>query len=58
MTFLNWCLELMDLCYCRIPPEEEYRRENTDDTIVPTDFIPINENKHNNPFDSQFTRNA
>ena len=46
-----------------ILPEDEYKRENTDDTIVPTDFIPVNENKHNNPFDTdnqfrQFIRNT
>ena len=46
-----------------ILPEDEYKKENTDDTIVPTDFIPVNENKHNNPFDtdnqfSQFIRNT
>ena len=54
---------LLDVCYCMTIPEVEYKRENTDDTIVPTDFIPINENKHNNPFDtdnqfSQFIRNT
>jgi len=42
--------------------EDEYKRENTDDTIVPDDFIPVNESYHQNPFDtgnqfSQFTRN-
>ena len=26
-----------------ILPEDEYKRENTDDTIVPTHLIPINE---------------
>ena len=46
-----------------ILPEDEYKRENTDDTIVPNDFIPINEDKHNNPFDTdnqfnQFIRNT
>ena len=35
-----------------IIPEDEYTRENTDDTIVPTDFIPINVNNHQNPFDT------
>ena len=34
-----------------ILPEDEYKRENTDDTIVPTDFIPINENKHARAFE-------
>ena len=63
MTFLRWCLELMDLCYCRTLPEDEDKRENTDDTILPVDFIPMNENNHQNPFDtdtqlSQFIRNT
>ena len=43
MRFFKWLLES---CYCMILPEDEYKRENTDDTIVPNDFIPINENKH------------
>ena len=60
MRFFKW---LLDVCYCMIIPEDEYNRENTDDTIVPTDFIPINQNKHNNPFDtdnqfSLFIRNT
>ena len=60
MRFFKWLLEV---CYCMILPENEYKRENTDDTVAPTDFIPINENTHNNPFDtdnqlSQFTRNT
>ena len=43
-------------------PEDEYKRENTHDTIVPADFIPVNESYHQNPFNtgsqwSQFTRN-
>ena len=46
-----------------IIPEDEYKRENTDDTIVPTDFIPVSENKRNNPLDtdnqfSQFIHNT
>ena len=55
MSFFKWLLES---CYCMILPEDEYERENTDDTIVPTGFIPINEYKHNNPFDtdSQFSQ--
>ena len=53
----------MEVCYCMIVPEDEHKRENTDDTILPDDFIPVNENKHQNPFDtgnqfSQFTRNT
>ena len=43
---------MLECCYCMIIPEDEYKRENTDDTIVPLDFIPVNENKHNNPFDT------
>ena len=63
MRFLKWCLELMDLCYCRILPEDEFKRENSDDTILPDDFIPVNERAHQNPFDTdyqfnQFTRNT
>ena len=60
MRFFKWLLEC---CYCMILPEDEYKRENTDDTIVPADFIPVNESYHQNPFDagsqwSQFTRNT
>ena len=40
MRFFKWLLEC---CYCMIIPEDEYKRENTNDTVVPTDFIPINE---------------
>ena len=59
MRFFKWILEY---CYCMIVPEDEYKREHTDDTILPDDFIPVNENNHQNPFDtgnqfSQFTRN-
>ena len=43
-------------------PEDEYKRKITDDTIVPDDFIPVNESYHQNPFDtgsqwSHFTGN-
>ena len=60
MRLLTWFL---DVCYCMIIPEDEYKRENTDNTIVPTDFTQINENNHQNPFDtdnqlSQFIRNT
>ena len=60
MRFCKWLLEC---CYCMIIPEDEYKRENTNDTIAPTDFIPVNENNHQNPFDSdyqfnQFIRNT
>ena len=44
-------------------PRRRLKIENTDDTILPTDFIPINENTLNNPFDtynqlSQLIRNT
>ena len=35
-----------------IIPEDEYKKRNTDDTILPYDFIPVNENNHQNPFDT------
>ena len=59
MKLFKWFLEC---CYCMVISEDEYKRENTEDTIVPDDFIPINESYHQNPFDtgsqwSQFTRN-
>ena len=54
MRFFKWLLEF---CYCMIVPEDEYKRENTDDTILPDDFIPVNENKHQNPFDSDYSFN-
>ena len=46
-----------------IMPEVEYNQENTNDTIVPDDFMPFNENYHQHPFDSdssfnQFIRNT
>ena len=57
MRFFLW---LLDICYCL--PEDEYRKENTDDTIVPDDFIPVNENNHDITFNgsewSQFIRNT
>ena len=60
MRFCKWLLEL---CYCMIIPEDEYKRENTDATTLPIDFIPINENNHQNPFETdnqfiQFIRNT
>ena len=46
----------MDLCYCRVMPEDdEITRDNTDDTILPPDFIPVNEAQHQNPFDTSYS---
>ena len=46
-------MELLDLCYCRVLPEDiEMARDNTNDTILPPDFIPVNEAQHQNPFDT------
>ena len=39
MRFQKWFLEF---CNCMDIPEDEYKRENTHDTIVPSDFIPVN----------------
>ena len=44
---------MTDLCYDRVMPEDdEITRDNTDDTILPPDFIPVNETQHQNPFDT------
>ena len=51
MTFLKYWMEIMDLCYFRVmPDDDEITRDNTDDTILPPDFIPVNEAQHQNPF--------
>ena len=56
MTFLKYWMEFMDLCYCRVLPEDdEITRDNTDDTILPPDFIPVNEAQHQNPFDTSYS---
>ena len=56
MTFLKYFMQILDLCYCRVLPEDnEIARENTNETIVPPDFIPVNEAKHQNPFDTAFS---
>ena len=53
MTFLKYFMEVLDLCDCRVLPEDdELIRDNTDDTILPPDFIPVNEAQYQNPFDT------
>ena len=53
MTFLKYFMEFLDFCYCRVlPDDDELTRANTDDTILPPDFIPVNEAQHQNPFDT------
>ena len=50
MTFLKYWMEIMDLCYCRVMPEDEaITRDNTSNTILPPDFTPVNE-AHNQLF--------
>ena len=56
MTFLNYIMEFLDLCYCRVLPEDdELTRDNTDDTILPPDFIPVNKAQHQNPCDTTYS---
>ena len=56
MSFLKLFNEILDLCYCRVLPEDdEIARENTNDTIVPPDFVPVNEASHQNPFDTSYS---
>ena len=56
MTFLKYFMELLDFCYCRVlPDDDELTRDNTDDTIVPPDFVPVNEAQHPNPFDTSYS---
>ena len=51
MTFLKYFMEFLAFCYCRVlPDDDELTRYNTDDTILPPDFIPVNEAQHQNPF--------
>ena len=44
MTFLKYFMEILDWCYCRVLPDDddddEITRDNTNDTILPPDFIP------------------
>ena len=41
MTFLKYFMELMDLCYCRVlPDDDEITRDNTNETIVPPTSYP------------------
>ena len=56
MTFLNYWMNILDWCYCRVLPEDdEITRDNTDETILPPDFIPVNEAQHQNPFDTTYS---
>ena len=49
-------MELVDLFYCKVLPEgDELTRDNTDDTILPPDFIPVNEAQNQNPFDTSYS---
>ena len=36
----------MELCDCRIMPEDGFKRENSNATILPDDFKPVNERAH------------
>ena len=57
MTFLKYFMEILDWCYCRVLPddEDEITRENTNDTILPPDFIPVNAAQHQNPLDTTYS---
>ena len=57
MTFLKYFMEILDWCYCRVLPDDddEITRDNTNDTILPPDFIPVNEAQHPNPFDTSYS---
>ena len=35
--------------------DDEITRDNTEDTILPPDFIPVNEAQHPNPFDTTYS---
>ena len=49
-------MEIMDRCYCMaLPEEDEITRDNTNDTILPPDFIPVKEAQHPNPFDTSYS---
>ena len=56
MSFLKCFNEILDMCYCRVlPVDDEIATENTNDTIVPPDFVPVNEAKHQNPFETSYS---
>ena len=48
---------LLNAWYCQVLPKDELNRENTEDTIVPYDFVPVNEGSHQNPFDTTYSWN-
>ena len=50
-------MEILDWCYCRVLPDDddEITRDNTNDTILPPDFIPVSEAQHQNPFDTAYS---
>ena len=56
MIFSEYWMEMMDLCYCWVLLEDnEITGDNTEDTILPPDLIPLNEAQHQNPFDTSYS---